>query len=123
MDVNGLQHEVAEIRLLMEERLHIRGRDLEAQFRKAGRLLPRAIRREAEFLTQANLLIQNPKLARMIDAARARRAHQAIVRHLKSIDPKAERRGRILNFAAFVAFILLIVGIATVSVLYWRGLV
>jgi hypothetical protein len=109
MNGQGFQAEVDEVSALLAERLRVRGRTLEIQLRRAGRLLPRALQREGSYLVQANLLTQNPKLARMIDAAKAEAAHRNLVAHLKSIDAGAARRGKLLNLTALIAFNLLLV--------------
>jgi len=123
MDVQGLTPQIDEIRTLMEQRLRVRGRSLEAQLRKAGRRLPRHIRREARFLVQAAPMAANPRLARMIDQNRATRAHQQVVAHLKSIDPKQAARTRLLNLAGVVAFNLFLLFAIIVTFLVWRGIV
>ncbi len=123
MNGDVINAKLAEIRGLLDTQLHVRGRTLDAQLRRAGRLLPAAVRREARFLVQAAGLVQNPKLARMIDMARVERAHARVVAYLQAVDPQKRRRDRLLNLLALNAFYILVVGIAVVAVLVWRGIV
>ena len=113
----------ADSRSLLETQMRIRGATLDAQIRRAGRLLPRKIRAEAAFLIQANQLVQNPKLARMINSDRAQSAHDAVAAYLRSIDPKDRLKGRLLNMLGMLAFNLLLVGGLVVAILVWRGIV
>ncbi len=123
MNGDVINAKLAEIRGLLDTQLHVRGRTLDAQLRRAGRLLPAAVRREARFLVQAAGLVQNPKLARMIDMARVERAHARVVAYLQAVDPQKRRRDRLLNLLALNAFYILVVVIAVVAVLVWRGIV
>lgn len=66
-----LQTQVDEIRDLMATRLRVRGRTLARQVQKAGRLLPKAERRAAVYLAQAETIMAHPKLSRMVDATKA----------------------------------------------------
>ena len=108
---------------MLETQLRIKGATLDQQIKRAGRLLPRKIRAEAAFLVQANILVQNPKLARMISAERAQKAHDAVATYLRGIDPKDRIKGRILNIAGMLAFNLLLIGGLVVAYLVWRGIV
>ena len=66
-----LQTQVDEIRDLMATRLRVRGRTLARQVQKAGRLLPKAERRGAVYLAQAETIMAHPKLSRMVDVTKA----------------------------------------------------
>ena len=118
-----IEHMVAELREAFTERLRIRGRSLEAQIRKAGRRLPKRVRRDATYLAQSVALEENPKLARMIDMPRAKQAHRNVLEHLETVDVGAERRMVALNIAASIAFALLFTGILVLFVLVQRGFV
>lgn len=120
---DDINTKVAEIRGLLATQLHVRGRTLDVQLRRAGRLLPAAVRREAHYVAQAAGLVRNPKLARMIDMDKVAQAHVRVVAHLQAVDPKKQLRDRLLNLLALNAFYILVVGIAVVVVLVWRGIV
>ncbi|MFT5743665.1 MAG: hypothetical protein ACI86S_001738 [Paracoccaceae bacterium] len=123
MDANILHKQIEEIRGLMADRLRVRGRDLEHQVRKAGRLLPRHLRRDGAFLAQAQVMSQNPKLVRLVDRPRVDRAHADMVIFLKTVDAKDRAKAKLLGILGAVAFNLLVVFIAVVWYLWWRGLV
>lgn len=118
-----LDRDISEIQTLLSERLSIRGRTLEKQVARAGRLLPKRIRTEARFLVQAQGLIQNPKLARMIDATRAGRAHGLVVEYLRGIDPNERRKDLFLRTAALWSLYLFVIAGAGLFVARWRGLI
>lgn len=123
MTPQDLEPQIQDIRTLLETQLRIKGASLDHQIKRAGRLLPRRVRREARFLAQANMLIQNPKLARMINQARVGQAHQTVAAYLNSIDPKDRLKGRILNITGLIAFNGLLIAGITIAILVWRGIV
>ena len=118
-----LTAKVAELEGLMTDRLRVRGGDLGAQVRKAGRLLPRRISRDARFLAEAVAMQQSPKLARMVDEARVAEAHASVRDFLKSVDPVERRKDRILGILGGLAFAFLVIAGAIIWVLRWRGYV
>ena len=114
---------VEEVRAGLADKLRVRGRSLAVQVRKAGRRLPRAVRRDAVYLVQTVGLADNPKLARMIDMARAQAAHRNILQFLQTVDVAAERRGIALQIIASTALAILVTGILLLIVLVQRGFV
>ena len=123
MDQDALTQQIEEVRGLMAERLRLRGATLEDQVRRAKRLLPRTLVREAQYLAQAETLMRNPKLARMVDAEKARGARDRLTAHLMTVDPKERRKDRILGILGGLAFNLLLIGALAVIWLRWRGVV
>ena len=123
MTPQDLSAQITEIRSLFETQLRIRGRTLDQQIKRAGRLLPRKVRAEAKFLAQANLLMQNPKLARMINIDRVAQAHLTVTTYLHSVDPKDRLKGRMLNAAGVIAFNGLLAAGLLIAILVWRGIV
>ena len=109
----------AEAQALMRERLGLRGADLAAQVARAGRLLPRAVAREARYLAQATALAQNPKLMRMIDTAKAQQAHARLTAYLRGVNRAERRRTRALGILGVIAFNLLVLALL---VALWIGL-
>ena len=107
---------------LLEERLGLRGPDLERQLRKAGRRLPRRIRRDGETIVMAERFAAHPKMARRIDLDALARAEGRLTEHLEAIDPREARITRLINLGALIAAQILLIGIAVVAVLAWRGL-
>ena len=118
-----IEQMVAEVRTGLREKLGLRGKTLAAQLRKGGRFLPRYVRRDATYLAQIAPLADNPKLARMIDQAKARQAYRNVLDHLASIDLAAARRDGALNMVASIAFGMLATIALTITVLWWRGFV
>lgn len=114
---------VDEVRAGLADKLRVRGRSLAVQVRKAGRRLPRAVRRDAVYLVQTVGLADNPKLARMIDMTRAQAAHRNILQFLQTVDVAAERRGIALQIIASIALAILVTGILLLIVLVQRGFV
>ncbi|MFG5383084.1 hypothetical protein [Yoonia sp. R2-816] len=114
---------IEEIRTLMETQMWVKGRDLRAQTRRAGRRLPRRIRRDLKFLIDAEKINANPKLGRMVDDKRAARAHANIVAHLKAMNPRAALWTLVLNIAASVALALIVIFVVVLYVLVQRGFV
>ena len=120
---NILDDSIAEIRALMETHLRVKGRDLPAQMRRAGRLLPRWVRVELQYLADSETLAQNPKLARMVNPLRVAQARQKVTGYLEGLDPNARLKDRALEIAGSIALGLLVTGAAVIFVLVQRGLV
>ena len=114
---------IDEIRTLMEQRLWVKGRNLKVQTRKAGRRLPRRIRQDLKFLTDAAEIAENPKLSRMVDDRKVTRARDNIVFHLQTLNPRAALWTMILNITASIALGLLVVFVVVLYVLVQRGYV
>jgi hypothetical protein len=114
---------VDEVRAALQDKLRVRGGTLEKQIRRAGRQLPRHVRNDATYLAQAVALSDNPKLARMIDMAKAKKAHRNILVHLETVDIGAQRRNAALNMLASVMFALLVTGVLLLGVLWVRGFI
>ena len=118
-----MQQMVDEVSAALRDKLRVRGRSLSGQIRKAGRSLPRGVRSDATYLAQSVALADNPKLARMIDMAKARRAHRNVLAHLDTIDLAAQRRNAALNLLASIMFALLATGVLLLFVLWARGFI
>ncbi|MDJ0826024.1 MAG: hypothetical protein QNJ16_11030 [Rhodobacter sp.] len=106
---------------LMEDRLGIGGRGLEAKLRKAGRSLPKWVRRRAAKLVEAERRMGHPKLSRQIDPAGLDRAYRQCERYLDNIDPMDRHKDRILGFLAVNAVNLGILAIGLLVVLKAGG--
>lgn len=111
----------AEVAGLMQDRLRIGGEGLAAKLRRGAKLLPRDIRRQAEYLAQAERMAGAPKLFHQLDQARIDQAHAACVAHLYPIG-RAERRWSVfMSIVVRLAFAIIAVFALLVSVLVWRG--
>ncbi len=116
------QEQAEQISALLREKLGVRGRDLECRLRRAGRLLPRHVRRQADVIVQARAMQASPKLARLVDDAALARALRRCHEHLSAIDPWERRKTRIIAFLSVNAFNLLVTAGLVIAVLSWRGL-
>ncbi|WP_212525108.1 hypothetical protein [Actibacterium sp. MT2.3-13A] len=113
----------ASVEALMEKRMGVGGRGLPAKLRRAGRRLPRHVRRDAGMIAEALHLARSPKLARQIDLARLEVAERRVAAYLRGYDRADRRKGAVLGLLGSLSFNLLAVGALVVAVLVWRGLV
>lgn len=109
------------IAALIEERLGVRGQGLEEKLRRAGRLLPRRLRRDAAQLVEAERLMGHPKLMMQTDPGTLDKAFRDCESWLKSVDPAERRKSRILGFLGVNAANLLIVAGLFIAYLVWAG--
>jgi len=112
----------AELAQLMRHRLGIRrGETLGDKLRVAGRLLPRAERRAAHALVEAERLWANPKLRRQLDPTALAAAEKRLRDWLATVDAADRRKGIVLGILASLAFNFLLVAAALVGWLAWTG--
>lgn len=105
----------------IEEKLHVRGADLATQLRRAGRLMPRHVRRDAQAVADALPLAGNPKLARRIDLPRLEASERRVMAWLKTVDPNKRRVDLAFSVLGSVGFSVFAVLVGLVAVLVWRG--
>lgn len=108
---------------LIKQRLGARGPDLNARFRRAGRMLPRHVQQDVQVLINAVDMQNNPKLARMVDDGAVQRSVRAVETHLQSIDVKKRRSDRIMGILANVGVQIIVIFAALLAVIYWRDLI
>lgn len=118
----NLQAKTDRLAQLLEERLDIRGSGFEVKLRRAGRLLPRELRRDGATLVEALSLSAHPRLERRIDAKKVESSAKAIEQYLLDLDPWERRRGIAVNLSASVLFNLLVVAALVAGFMAWRGL-
>ncbi len=111
------------LRAQMEKRLGLRAKSFAQGVRRAGRRLPKRVRRAADVVLAAQALGGNPKLERQIDRATFEAACREIAHHLDAVDLAEERKDRRLRLAALVALQFLVVLAAFVVWLWWSGTV
>jgi hypothetical protein len=119
----SLHDQIALIQNLITHKLGISGRSFEAQLRKARRFLPRYLRRELIYLAQAQALVDNPKLQRMIDRPRLEAACRDAIAYLEKVDVSGRRRAMAAQMAASIGFGLLVTLILLLVVLVQRDLI
>lgn len=117
-DLGRMTGRVAE---LLEQRLRLRGPTLGVLVRKAGRRLPRKVRRAAQELAAVEALAQHPKGRMMVDMTRATAAYDICIAHLKPLGSGARWKGLALDLAATLGMLLLVLGVAGVTIVVWRG--
>lgn len=115
------EEQADQIAALLQDRLGVRGNGLEAKLRRAGRLLPRHVRRAASVLVQAVHMQASPKMARLVDGDGVQRAYRTCEKYLSGIDAWDRRKGRIIGILSTSALNLLAVAALFVAVLVWRG--
>lgn len=113
---------IAEVRTLLEVKMRVKGRDLRSQVRRAGRRLPRKIRRDLKFLLETEKVAANPKLGRMVNDDKVAKAHASIVAYLETLNPREAMWNMILNITASVSLALIVVFVVVLYVLVERGL-
>ena len=123
MDSKDLTHKVAHLNTLLEQKLSLRKGSLGKRADRAGRRLPKWVRRNLHQIDQAHSMAGNPRLARLIDAQALEKAYAAAERHLASIDPKERRKDRLLGLLGALAFNLLLLAALLLAVLRWQGVI
>ena len=123
MSAVTIQQMTERVSALMEERLAVRGATLADKLRKGGRLMPRRVRAAAGRLAKAGSYAQNPKLLLQVDEGEVSKDYDICVRHLTAINAGAGLRRMLGSIVTSIAFGLLVIGIAVVAVLKWRGFV
>jgi hypothetical protein len=112
---------ILEIRMLMEERMRIKGHSLAQQLHKSGRRLPRKVRKAAQKLAQVEPSLDHPKLSRMLDQVALHRAAETVVTYLKGIDPRDQMIGKVLVVLGKISAVLILGFIAVVWYLVSTG--
>jgi len=121
--VRSVDQLVDEVREGLAVQLRVRGATLAVQVRKAGRRLPRAVRRDAAFLVEAAAIARNPKVARQVNMHRVQAAHRHILQHLETVDVAAKRRDVALQIVASIGLAILVTGALLIAVLAWQGFI
>lgn len=121
MSAVAIQQMADRVAVLIEEKLGVRGPDLSVKVRKAGRALPRKIRKAAADLAEASERAQNPKLLVQIDHAKVAADYDLCVRHLMPLR-RGGRFGALLANAGWTLLLgLLLLGAGLLLVQKLRG--
>ena len=123
MEQSDLEQLSGKVSEMIGERLRVRGKSLQTRVKKAGRLLPKSVRRAAGELVQAQEMAENPLLAKVVDPDAISRAYQTCVRFLTEIDPVAAKSRARYNMASLVSLQVIIVAVLAIVVMQWRGLI
>ena len=119
-DVNAIANTVSDA---IEGSLRIRGRSLLTQLRRVGRRVPQSVRRDIELIVEAQSLIQNPKMIRLVNLPRLEAAERRILAHLKSIDVSDQRFGFLIGMLSGMATNFLIGLGLILTFLLWQGVI
>ena len=120
-DDTPLSDRIAPLTELMRKKLGVRARSFPAALSRAGRRLPRHLRREAQALAAALPLADHPKLRQTLDMPQLDAAARDLQAFLQSIDLADRRKGFILGVLGTIAFNLLALAALAVLILAWRG--
>ncbi|WP_199737685.1 hypothetical protein [Falsigemmobacter faecalis] len=116
-----VQQMAAKVADLLESRLRVRGPTLAVLVRKAGRRLPRKVRRAAQELASFEGLARHPKGAMMVSQGRAEAAYEICMNHLRPLGSKERFVSAALNFAGTIALMLLVLGGVFLAIWAFRG--
>lgn len=116
-----VQQMAARVADLLESRLRVRGPSLAVLVRKAGRRLPRKVRRAARELASFEGLARHPKGIMMVNQTRAEAAYEICMSHLRPLGSKERLISAALNFAGTVALMLLVLGGVFLAIWTLRG--
>lgn len=123
MGQTDLERRIEVLDRLMRERMGLLAPDFAGKVRKAGRRLPRGIRRQAQDLASAAQLARHPRLSFQSDPERLVRAAEQVEGFLRDVDPTERQRMRLLDLAGTMAINLLLLVALVIAVLAWRGLI
>lgn len=101
-----------ELTAYMAQQLRLKGETFSEVAARAGRKLPRRLRRDVQTLSEVEALADNPKLAHRLDERQITKAERRLRAFLDTLDPKAERRGEILDTIAKIAFVFVVVALS-----------
>ncbi len=123
IDPDRFNAQVAELELLLRDKLGVRGKSLTHQLKRAGRLLPKRVRKAGQMISSALAVSGHPRLARLHDPLSIEIAVEALKSHLQEIDAADRRKGAILQLLGGIVFNLLVfLGVVT-AFLRWQGVV
>ncbi len=117
----SLDLKIAAIVVQLREKLGVRGKDLGTALGKARHRLPRRVYRQAMTLVRAEPLAGHPKLRLTLDNEALSKAAAGVSEHLDAIDLADRRKGWWLGTLGGLSFNMILMAVALVGVLIWRG--
>ncbi|MHA6325238.1 hypothetical protein [Roseivivax sp. CAU 1753] len=118
-----LGQQIARLETLMSDKFGASRGRLDRRVIKAGRLVPKGVRRDLDRVARAQAMAGNPKLARQLDAPAIRAAARRAEDWLASVDVADRRRGAVLGGLGALAFNLIVLFVLALVVLRWRGFI
>lgn len=123
MGPDALDQIVDDLRLKIEAKMRIRSADLDQQLRKAGRSLPRNIRKDAQAVAQAHLFLRSPRMSRRVDVDQAIAAQGRVMTYLDTLNPRDAMQSRWVYWGGGLVLNLILLAILVGAFLYWQGLI
>ncbi|MGH1355797.1 MAG: hypothetical protein ACRBBS_12050 [Thalassovita sp.] len=111
----------AELEKLMAEKMGQKDGPFDKRLAKSLHRAPNAVKKAAEGFKQARLQAGHPKLMHIVDGDRFQAQFAILAEYLAAIDVADRRKGLILSTLGSVSFNLLVVFIALMVWLVWRG--
>ena len=118
-----LQRQSEDLTKMFGARLGVGGGSLSARLGRAGRDVPRGIRREAEMLVDAERMLAHPKLRKQVDPRQIDHAYRVSASWLGGVNPAERRKDRILSFLAVNVVNLGLLAVLIGVLPSWRGLI
>ena len=108
---------------LMRRKLGVRAKSYPAALAKAGRRLPRRLRRRGQSLAAALPMAEHPKLRLLLDQRALDGSAAELRAYLEGIDAADRRRGVLLGVLGCIATNMLIFAGLLIAFLQWRGII
>lgn len=97
------------------------GQGLATALRRAGRRLPRRMRRAGQAVVQAETMARHPKLVSQIDRRRVAQEAARLRAYLEEVDPRARRVDMALTILRSLALNALLLAALFLALARWRG--
>ncbi|WP_170332538.1 hypothetical protein [Ruegeria arenilitoris] len=118
-----IQSQIAQTVQLLRKKLGVKDKTLAESIRKAKRLLPRRIYKQALMLAHAEPMAAHPKLRLVLDTPKLARASEEVQAHLSGINRADRRMGWFLGMLGGLAFNLLALLVLLIIFLRWQGFI
>ncbi|WP_170545384.1 hypothetical protein [Ruegeria arenilitoris] len=118
-----IQSQIAQTVQLLRKKLGVKDKTLADSIRKAKRLLPRRIYKQALMLANAEQMAAHPKLRLVLDTPKLARASEEVQAHLSGINRADQRLGWFLGMLGGLAFNLLALLALLIIFLRWQGFI
>ncbi|WP_170473094.1 hypothetical protein [Ruegeria arenilitoris] len=119
----NIQSQIAETVLLLQKKLGLRDKTLSESVKRAKRRLPRRVYKQALVLANAEKLAEHPRLRLILDTPALEKASEEVQEHLNAINLADRRWGWFLSYLGSVALGFLVLSVAVLVVLNWRGFI
>lgn len=100
MSEHTIQERSKSLAALIEKKLGVRGKTLEAKLKRAPRAMPRWVRQEAMRLVEAERLAGHPKLLMQVDPQALAQSHKRCTDWLNGVDRGAKRQTFLMRLLA-----------------------